>query len=141
MIVTIDTDKRAIIKELKVAEAKANFTMALEPKNQLMFIGCRNPSKLLVIDYTGRTISTLDIDGDTDDIFYDKLSNRIFVSCGAGYVDIVSQTGRGKYERTSRIETLPGARTSLFIPELNQLVVAAPARSGQKAQLLIFNLQ
>jgi hypothetical protein len=38
----------------------------------------------------------------------------------------------------SRIESRSGARTSLFVPELNQLLVAAPARSGNEAQLMIY---
>jgi hypothetical protein len=38
----------------------------------------------------------------------------------------------------SKIETRDGARTSLFVPELHQLFVAAPSRSGKDAQLMIY---
>lgn len=141
-VITIDTRKRSIVNKWKLGEAKANFPMSLDPENHLLFIGCRNQPKLLVISTdTGETIASVNIDADTDDVFYDNSSNQIFVSCGAGYVDVIRQSEPGKYEQVSGIESLPGARTSLFIPETGQLVVAAPARSGHEAQLLIYRVK
>jgi hypothetical protein len=87
---------------------------------------------------TGITIAQIEIDSDTDDVFYDSSSNQIYVSCGGGYIDVFKQMGPDKYEAISRIESRSGARTSLFVPELNQLMVAAPARSGSAAQLMIY---
>jgi hypothetical protein len=63
------------------------------------------------------------------------------MSCGGGYVDVFKQVSPDKYEAISRIESRPGARTSLFVPELNQLIVAAPARSGSDAQLMIYQVK
>ena len=40
-------------------------------------------------------------------------------------------------ETESKLKTCSGGRTSLFIPELNQLIVATPARDGDEAQLMI----
>jgi YVTN family beta-propeller protein len=139
MLATIDLDKNLITDKWKIEIAKANFPMALDLANHRLFIGCRNPAKLLVINSeSGNIIAQIDIDSDTDDVFYDNLSKQIYVSCGGGYVDVVKQNGLDKYEVTSRIESRAGARTSLFVPELNQLLVAAPARSGSEAQLMIY---
>jgi hypothetical protein len=80
----------------------------------------------------------LDTDGDTDDIFYDTVTRQIYMSCGDGYVDVFRQSDPDKYEIVSKIETRSGARTSFFVPELNQLIVAAPARSGTEAQLMFY---
>lgn len=139
MLVTIDLMKNTIINKLKFEAASANFPMALDSKNHRLFIGCRNPAKLLVINSeSGNIVSQINIDSDTDDVFYDYQCNQIFVSCGSGYVDVIKQDGPDKYEVTSRVESRSGARTSLFIQELDQLIVAAPARSGNEAMLLIF---
>jgi YVTN family beta-propeller protein len=139
MLATIDLDKFTITDKWKIEIAKANFPMALDADNHRLFAGCRNPAKLLVINSeSGNIITQIDIDSDTDDVFYDSLSKQIYVSCGGGYVDIIKQNGADKYEVTSRIESRSGARTSLFVPELNQLLVAAPARSGNEAQLMIY---
>ena len=139
MLATIDLDKYTITDKWKIEIAKANFPMALDATNHRLLVGCRNPAKLLVINSeSGNIIVQIDIDSDTDDVFYDNPSKQIYVSCGGGYVDVIKQNGPDKYEVTSRIESRSGARTSLFVPELNQLLVAAPARSGSEAQLMIY---
>lgn len=135
----IDLSKNTIVTTWNVEEASSNFPMALDETNHRLFIGCRHPAKLLVINTeTGKTITSLDTDGDTDDIFDDTDAKQIYMSCGGGYLDIFKQMNADKYETVARIETHPGARTSLYIPELNQLVVATPARGGNEAQLMIY---
>jgi YVTN family beta-propeller protein len=138
-LATIDLEKYEVTDRWKIEIAKANFPMALDEMNHRLFLGCRNPAKLLVINSgSGNIIAQLDIDSDTDDVFYDSSSKQIYISCGGGYVDVIKQNGPDKYEVTSRIESRSGARTSLFVPELNQLLVAAPARSGSEAQLMVY---
>ena len=139
MLATIDLEKYTITNKWKIKVAKANFPMALDEFNHRLFLGCRNPAKLLIINSeSGNIIAQIDIDSDTDDVFYDSSTKQIYVSCGGGYIDVIKQSGPDKYEVTSRIESRSGARTSLFVPELNQLFLAAPARSGNEAQLMIF---
>lgn len=139
ILATIDLEKYTVTNKWKIEIAKANFPMALDETNLRLFVGCRNPAKLLVMNSeSGNIITQIDIDSDTDDVFYDNASKLIYVSCGGGYVDVIKQNGPDKYEVTSRIETRSGARTSLFVPELNQILVAAPARFGNEAQLMIY---
>ena len=70
----IDLDKQTVIDRWKLTEAKANFPMALDAANQQLMIGCRHPAKLLVLDTnTGKLITTMDMDSDVDDIFYNSI--------------------------------------------------------------------
>lgn len=141
LIDVIDFNNHTIEAKWKLKEAASNFPMALDTAGHRLFIGCRHPSKLLVIDTgTGKTVTTLDIDNDADDIFYDAKSGRLYVSCGGGYIDVFRQTDQNKYETLPKTETQAGARTSLFVPELNSLFVAAPARMGNEARLIIYKL-
>jgi DNA-binding beta-propeller fold protein YncE len=138
-IAVIDLVQMKIIAHWKTDEANANFPMALDEINHRLFIGCRHPSKLLILDTeTGRTITSFDIDSDTDDIYYNASAKEIYVSCGGGYVDVFTQTGADHYNEDGKIKTQPGARTSLFIAALHQLVVAAPARMGKNAELMMY---
>lgn len=140
LLVTIDIDKQTINDTRKINIATANFPMAFDAANNRLFIGCRNPAKLLVINSeTGKSIDLINLNNDTDDIFYDSFLKQIYVSCGGGFIDIIKQINPDKYEILSSVETHAGARTSLFIPELNQFIVAAPARSGNGAQLMIYD--
>lgn len=45
------------------------------------------------------------------------------------------------YTSVSRIFTGNGARTSLYVPALGQIVVASPAATGKEAQLLIYHVK
>ena len=145
-IEVIDLTQNKIIAQWKNIGANANFPMALDETNHRLFIGCRRPSKLLVLDTeTVKTIESLDIDGDTDDVFYNESSkenlpggSKIYVSCGSGYVDVFNQADANHYTADGSIKTNAGARTSLFIPALHRLVIAAPARINSNAQLMVY---
>jgi hypothetical protein len=122
-------------------EAVANFPMALDEANHRLFIGCRNHAKLLVLDMeTGKTVATIDIVGDTDDLFYDAANKWIYVSGGEGRVTVISQTNADMYNVVGQVTTAPGARTSFFVPETRTLYVAVPHRGQQKAELRAFTI-
>jgi DNA-binding beta-propeller fold protein YncE len=94
-IAVVDRETRTVIEKFPLKEAVANFPMALDEADKRLFIGCRNPAKLLVLDTgTGKTVATLDIVGDTDDLFYDAANKRIYVSGGEGRVTVISQARR-----------------------------------------------
>lgn len=138
-IVVIDLTQNKVIAQWKNTIANANFPMALDEANHRLFIGCRHPSKLIVLNTeTGKIISSFDIDGDTDDIFYNASAKEIYVSCGSGYVNVINQIDANHYTSNGKIKTNSGARTSLFIPPLHQLIIAAPAHIGSNAQLMIY---
>ncbi|MGN6163536.1 MAG: YncE family protein [Flavisolibacter sp.] len=138
-IEVIDLSKDEVIAQWKNLSAGANFPMALDEANHRLFVGCRHPSKLLVLNSeTGRIISDVAIDGDTDDIFYNAAAKEIYVSCGSGYVNVLRQIDADHYTAHGKTTTRPGARTSLFIAGLHWLLIAAPAHKGASAQLMIY---
>jgi hypothetical protein len=48
---------------------------------------------------------------------------------------VIDQTDADNYRMTATIATASGARTGLFVPELNSLFVAVPHRSSQGAEI------
>ncbi len=77
--------------------------------------------------------------GDADDVFFDARRRRLYVSCGEGVVDVLQGDAAAGYHPLARIPTRPGARTSLFVPELDRLLVAArSSASGAGAAILVF---
>lgn len=75
---------------------------------------------------TGRELTRNNACGDADDVFFDGKRQRYYVSCGAGAVDVFQMAGTTVRALTS-VPTSGGARTSLFVPELDRLFVAARA--------------
>jgi DNA-binding beta-propeller fold protein YncE len=138
-IVVVDRRTRALIDIWPINTAQANFPMALDETNHRLFVGCRNPARLLVYDtQTGREIASLPISGDTDDIFYDAARKRLYLSCGAGSLDVIRQTDADHYAVVEKMPTAAGARTSLFVPALDRLFVAIPQRGAQRAEIRVY---
>jgi DNA-binding beta-propeller fold protein YncE len=115
--------------------------MALDEGDHRLFIGCRSPAKLLVLDTeTDKTVASLDIVGDTDDLFYDAANKRIYVSGGEGRVTVISQTNADRYNVAGQVTTAPGARTSFFVRETGTLYLAVPHLGEQKVELRVFTV-
>jgi len=141
-IEVIDLSKNTVTDRWKMTEASSNFPMSLDEANHRLFIGCRHPAKLVVIDtQTGKQITSTEIGGDVDDIFYNKTNQQIYLSCGAGSIDIFKQTDANTYTANGKVFTHSVARTSLFITELNLLIVASPSGFSSKASLLVYEVK
>ena len=66
-----DLSSNKIISKWKNTNASSNFPMALDERNHRLYIGCRSPAKLRMIDTeTGKDISTVSCSGDADDVFF-----------------------------------------------------------------------
>ena len=119
-------------------EYKANFPMAIDAVNHIIFIGYRRPGKLVAINaLTGNTITTADLIGDIDDLYFDAGTKKIYASGGGGAVDIFLFENLN-LKQVASITTRNGARTSLLIPAMNTFVLAERADGSQPAQLQIF---
>lgn len=114
--------------------------MALDQANHRLFVACRKPGRLVVLDtQSGRPMTDLPCVGHADDAFYDAASRRIYVSGGDGAVSVYRQRGPDRYDVEANVETGPGAKTSLFVPQLKELFVAIPATPSHAAEVLIFS--
>ena len=112
--------------------------MALDPLRREILVIFRAPAQLGVFSMKdGTPIASTETCGDADDLFVDAKRGRVYVSCGAGFLDIL-EAKDGTYRRIVRIPTVSGARTSLFVPEMDRLLLAVRASSGEPAAIWIF---
>jgi YVTN family beta-propeller protein len=115
----------------------ANFAMALDRDQPRLFSVFRKPAKLVgFATDTGQTIAEVDTCGDVDDLFIDAKRQRIYVICGEGFVAVLDL--QDKLRRLAHIPTIEGARTGLFVPEVDRLFVAARAQGNEPAALWVF---
>jgi DNA-binding beta-propeller fold protein YncE len=141
-VAVIDRDKGEVVARWQTDLAFGNFPMALDERNHRLFVGCRLPSKLIVLNTeSGDVIAKIDISGDPDDIFYDSKRHRIYTICGAGKIDIIEQTDPNTYAVSTKVNTADGARTGLFVPERDTLFVAIPHRGSQKAEIRAYRVE
>jgi DNA-binding beta-propeller fold protein YncE len=135
----IDWVKNAILATWPLP-AEQPSAMALDQVNHRLFVACRKPGRLVVLDtQLGKAVTDLPCIGHADDAFYDAASSRIYVSGGDGAVSVYRQRNPDRYDVEASVETGPGAKTSLFVPELKELFVALPASQSRPAEVLIFS--
>lgn len=112
-----------------------NFAMTIDRGRVL--VAYRSPAALAVFLMDGKPIASAETCGDVDDLFVDARRERVYVSCGAGYIDVLEIDG-SVYRWIARLPTATGARTSLFVPELDRLLVAVRAGTAGPAAIWVF---
>lgn len=138
-VAVIDRETCAVTATWPMEKFQANFPMALDEAKHRLFIGCRQPARLVVLDTaTGKAVADLAISGDIDDLFFDAKRKQLYLSCGEGFVDTVEQTTADTYRRVSQLPTAPGARTAFFSPVTDHLYLAVPDRGPQKAEIRVY---
>ena len=141
-VAVIDREKGEVVTTWKTDLAFGNFPVALDEANHRLFVGCRLPSKLVILNTeSGEVAAKIDISGDPDDLFYDAKRHRIYAICGAGKIDIIDQTDPNTYAASGKVNTADGARTGLFVPERDTLFVAVPHRGSQKAEIRAYHVE
>jgi DNA-binding beta-propeller fold protein YncE len=137
-VVVVDRQKRAIVSRMSLGGLSRNYPMSLDEAHHRLFVGTRQSPRLLVLDtQTGQRIAAVPCVGDTDDLFYDRERDRVYVIGGEGFVDVFDARDGGKYARLAHLSTRPGARTGLWSQELGRLFVAAPHRREEAAVLVL----
>lgn len=126
-VVAVDLVTGRIAWTLPTGAARGNFPMAIASSDTALAVVFRSPAELMLIDRERGVIrARLPACDDADDVFFDPKRRQIYVSCGGGVVDTWRWDGAA-YRAMPPTPTAGGARTSLFVPELDRLFVAERA--------------
>lgn len=137
-ITVVDLPARRELASWGTDDFKSNYPMTLDSARQLLWVAFRQPPMLVAFDAkTGARIIALQSCGDADDLFLDGARELIYVSCGAGVIDVWGKRGAAYVQLTS-IATVAGARTSLFAPEQDRLYLAVRGNASEPAALWVF---
>jgi DNA-binding beta-propeller fold protein YncE len=140
-VAVVDRNKGAVIVSWGTGGATANFPMALDEAHKRLFVVCRTPARLLVLNTdSGAIVATLPTVGDSDDVFYDQSAKRLYVSGGEGAIVVYQQVDADHYNEASKLHTVKGARTSFFSPELRRLFLAVRREGQTPAALWVYEI-
>jgi YVTN family beta-propeller protein len=138
-VLVVDRVRRSVVSRIPLGPLAANYPMSLDEAGHRLFVGARNPARLLVLDTgTLQAIATVPCAGDTDDLFYDAQRDRVYVIGGEGYLDVFDAAPTARFARLARIATRAGARTGQWSAELDRLFVASPLRDARPADITTF---
>ena len=137
MVGVVDPATGRLIARWALQNMAGNFAMALDETRGQVIVAFRHPAKLVAFAAeSGAIVASADTCDDIDDVFVDAKRARLYASCGEGFVDVLDTTAT--WRRLARVPTVAGARTSLFVPELDRLYVAVRASGAEPAAIWVF---
>jgi DNA-binding beta-propeller fold protein YncE len=119
----------------------ANYPMTLDRAGSRVNVVFRHPAALAAFDtQTGKKLYSIETCGDSDDVFFDSSRDRFYISCGEGFLDVLDNS-QPSFHRVAKVPTIEGARTSLWVPELDRYFLSVRATSTERAAIWIFRPQ
>jgi len=137
-VAVVDRATSKPLASWSTASLRSNYPMALDAQRNRVLVAFRQPATLVSFDAaSGALQERVDICGDADDVFIDARRGYIYIACGQGAIDVL--TDRGAHTtRVARIDTSQGARTAFFSPDLDRLFLAVRASGAAGAAVWIF---
>jgi DNA-binding beta-propeller fold protein YncE len=138
-VVAVDLKARKVTARWSVAPGGSPVGMAMDTKKRLLYIGCRNPQKLIVMSAdSGKILAALPIGAGVDATKID--GKWAFASCADGSLAVVRETSPGKFEIVQTVKTPAAARTMgvdpttkmIYLPTSEFEAAAAGARPRSK---------
>jgi DNA-binding beta-propeller fold protein YncE len=137
----IDLKSNIVSERWTLNDSKDNFPMAVDEKEHRLFIACRHPAKIIVMDdQTGNVLSAVGCSSDADDLFYDAGTKQILVSCGEGFIDVFNDKGQNSFAQAGHVSSRFMARTSFYVSSEKKFFLAVPAGLVDAAELRIYTL-
>jgi DNA-binding beta-propeller fold protein YncE len=131
-LIVIDPDKKEVVRTHPIAMAGGGHPLALDNDNKRVFVACRTPAMIVVMDMeSGKELTSVPIPKDVDDLFYDAKRQRLYASCGEGFIAVIRQKGEDSYEAVEKVPTVKNAKTSLYDAETGRLFLAVPRQDGK----------
>lgn len=141
-IAVVDRKTGAVIGTWNTGGPQANYPMTFDEANHRLFVVCRSPARLIVLDTnTGKIVQSLPTSGDCDDVFYDQVRTRVYAVGGEGAISVFQQESLDHYKELASIKTVKGARTGFFSSELGRLYVAARRQGAEPAAIRVYEVQ
>ena len=113
-VLKIDAAKQTILARWTLPTGSEPSGMAIDPKDQRLFVGCGNKTLAVMDCNSGKVIATLPIGAGVDACVYDPIGNRVFASCGDGTMTVIQQDSPDAYSLSATVQTEARARTMAF---------------------------
>lgn len=140
-IEVFDRTKRTLLATWSIAqEGKKPTAIAFDEDGHRLFVGPRDPGKLIVLDSeSGKVVASAPAAAMVDDMAYDAQRKRVYFA-GTMFLDVFQQTDADHYEQIGHIPTAFRAKTGVFVPELNRFYLGVPHHEKQSAELRVYNV-
>jgi hypothetical protein len=133
-VAVVDIAARKVIARWPVAPGGAPVGMSIDTQKHHLFIGCRNPQKLIVMSTVdGKVVAGLPIGSTVDATEFDN--GEVFASCRDGSLTVAAESSSGQFSVVQTVKTPDGANTMALDPTAHKIylptseIVPPPAGS------------
>jgi len=130
LVLKINSRTLKVEQRWPTAPCASPSSMAIDPANRRLFLGCRSKVMAVMNADTGQVITALPIGDHVDATAFDVETRLIFNSNGEGTVTVIREDSPDKYSVVETVKTLPRAKTSALDPKTHRLFLST-AESGQ----------
>jgi DNA-binding beta-propeller fold protein YncE len=133
VVAVIDLEKNEVVDRFKLTMSDANGPMAYDDKAGLLFVGCGGKAPMIIaLDAkTGKELTNVEIPAGIDNLHYDSKRNRLYASCGDGFLTVIEKKG-DKYEVIAKYEEPKKSKTSIYNGGLGRLYLGVPKQAGKE---------
>jgi hypothetical protein len=108
-VAVMDTRTMKVVSKWPTSPGGSPVGMSMDVTRHRLFIGCRNPQRLVVMDADeGKVLAALPMGAGVDAT---KFGGDVFASCGDGTLTVARETAPGEFEVVQTVQTPKGART------------------------------
>lgn len=139
----VDLKTNQLVTRWPLPDVHVAHAIALDEPNHRLFTATRKPPQFVVLDLdTGKVVATLPCVGVNSDMSFDVARKRIYIT-GSETMSVFEQRDADHYVHIAEVPTAYRAKSSIFVPGLNRLYVAASGKGkpDAKLQLLIYEAQ
>jgi hypothetical protein len=130
-VAVVDIKGRKVLAHWPVAPGGAPVGLSIDPTKRRLFIGCRNPQKLIVMSTDdGKVIADLPIGAGVDATRFD--GGEAFASCRDGKLNVAAENMSGKFEIVQTVTTAVGAKTMDVDPGTQKIYLPTAEFEEQK---------
>ncbi len=125
------------------AGMKTAHAIGLDEPHRRLFTVSRKPGQFIVMNLdNGQIVAQMPCVGVNSDLWQDTARSRIYVT-GTDTVSVFEQIDADHYNHLAEVPSAFRAKSSIFLPELSRLYVAASGKGapGAKLKLLVFEAQ
>jgi DNA-binding beta-propeller fold protein YncE len=96
--------------------------LALDPKTRVLFVACRNPAVMVMMNAdTGAILTTLPIGMQNDGVLFNPATKEVLAATGDGHLTVIKEDGPKKFSVEQTLTTQPGARTIALDRKTNRI--------------------
>lgn len=134
----VDLKTRQVIHTWTTPGLNRNTALAVDAKQERIFVAGRSPGIFYVFDREGKVVSQKPCVDINDDMTWDPVMKRVYIS-GTQGLSIFHQDTPDSYSEIANIPT-NGGKTSFYVPQVHRFFVIHPKTNVDIAGLLTYRV-